>query len=169
MRNARLAGWRGAALGALALLAIVVSVGTFAAPDAGAQSPRDPSGLHCPPPMPPFPPIPCFDLGARDVATPIDDASRSTLSRTAQAQTYAETQSAQIQSTPPAAPTGLTATAGDGEITLSWNDPDDDTIIRYQYNVNHNDTSTGNLSGWGPWIAIPGSAAGIPPPTPSPA
>ena len=160
MRNARLAGWRGAALGALALLAIVVSVGTFAAPDAGAQSPRDPSGLHCPPPMPPFPPIPCFDLGARDVATPIDDASRSTLSRTAQAQTYAETQSAQIQSSPPAAPTGLTATAGYNSVTLTWNDPGDSSITGYEYNVNHNATSTGNFTGWGPWTVISHSAAG---------
>ena len=61
---------------------------------------------------------------------------------------------------PPAAPTGLTATAGDGEITLSWDDPNDSSIVAYEYNVNHNDTSTGNLSGWGPWTVIPHSAAG---------
>ena len=61
------------------------------------------------------------------------------------------------QSNPPDAPTGLAATAGDGEITLSWNDPGDSSITRYEYNVNHNDTSTGNFSGWTPWTAIPDS------------
>ena len=61
------------------------------------------------------------------------------------------------QSNPPDAPTGLAATAGDGEITLSWNDPGDSSITRYEYNVNHNATSTGNFSGWTPWTAIPDS------------
>ena len=60
---------------------------------------------------------------------------------------------------PPAAPTGLTATPGNGSVTLSWNDPSDASITRYEYNVNHNDTSTGNLSGWGPWTVIPGAGA----------
>ena len=60
---------------------------------------------------------------------------------------------------PPAAPTGLTATAGNGSVTLSWNDPSDSSITRYEYNLNHNDTSTGNLSGWGPWTVIPGAGA----------
>ena len=59
--------------------------------------------------------------------------------------------------TAPDAPTGLAAAAGDGEITLSWNDPNDSSITRYEYNVNHNDTSTGNLSGWSDWTAIAGS------------
>ena len=58
---------------------------------------------------------------------------------------------------PPAAPTGLAAAAGDGKITLTWNNPDDSSITRYEYNVNHNDTSTGNLSGWTPWYTVPGS------------
>ena len=60
---------------------------------------------------------------------------------------------------PPAAPTGLTAKAGDGSVTLSWDDPSDSSITGYEYNVNHNDTSTGNLSGWGPWTFIAGSGA----------
>ena len=33
----------------------------------------------------------------------------------------------------PARPTGLTATAGDREVLLEWNDPGDDTIESYQY------------------------------------
>ena len=60
---------------------------------------------------------------------------------------------------PPAAPAGLTATPNDGSVTLSWGDPADASITGYEYNVNHNDTSTGNLSGWGPWTAIAGSGA----------
>ena len=60
---------------------------------------------------------------------------------------------------PPAAPTGFTATAGDGSVTLSWDDPADSSIAWYEYNVNHNDTSTGNLSGWSPWTQIAGSDA----------
>ena len=63
------------------------------------------------------------------------------------------------QSNPPAAPTGLAAAAGDGQITLSWNDPGDSSITHYEYNVNHNDTGTGNLSGWTPWATVPGSGS----------
>ena len=60
---------------------------------------------------------------------------------------------------PPDAPTGLTATPGDGSVTLAWNNPDDDSITGYEYNVNHNDTSTGNLSGWSDWTAMAGSGS----------
>ena len=74
----------------------------------------------------------------------------------AQAETHAHTRA---QAQPAAAPTGLTATAGNGSVTLSWNDPSDSSITRYEYNLNHNDTSTGNLSGWGPWTVIPGAGA----------
>ena len=59
----------------------------------------------------------------------------------------------------PAAPTGLAAAAGDQSVTLTWADPGDSSITRYEYNVNHNDTSTGNLSGWSPWTAISGSGS----------
>ena len=34
---------------------------------------------------------------------------------------------------PPPAPTGLTATAGDRQVTLSWSDPSNSTISKYQY------------------------------------
>ena len=59
----------------------------------------------------------------------------------------------------PAAPTGLTATAGDGSVTLAWNDAADSSITGYEYQVNHNDTGTGNLSGWGSWQSIADSDA----------
>ena len=59
--------------------------------------------------------------------------------------------------TPPSAPSGLSATVGDESITLTWDDPSDGSITGYEYNVNHNDTSTGNFSGWGPWQSIAGS------------
>ena len=65
-------------------------------------------------------------------------------------------------STPPAlpgAPSGLAAAAGDGSVTLTWNDPSDSSITGYEYQVNHNDTDTGNLTGWGSWTAIDGSGA----------
>ena len=45
-------------------------------------------------------------------------------------------------------------------MTLAWDDPSDSAITGYEYQVNHNDTGTGNLTGWGEWTAIPGSGAG---------
>ncbi|MCY4450098.1 MAG: fibronectin type III domain-containing protein [Chloroflexi bacterium] len=49
----------------------------------------------------------------------------------------------------PAAPTGLTITAGEGSITLRWNNPGDSSITRYEYSL---DGST--------WIRIPNSGPG---------
>ncbi len=60
---------------------------------------------------------------------------------------------------PPAAPANLTASAGDGSITLSWDNPQNPTITGYEYNVNHNDTGSGNFSGWSAWQSIDGSDA----------
>ena len=60
---------------------------------------------------------------------------------------------------PPAAPAGLTATPGDGSVTLAWDDPGDSSITGYEYNVNHNATGSGNFSGWTPWTAIPDSGS----------
>ena len=60
---------------------------------------------------------------------------------------------------PPAAPTGLSATAGDGSVVLSWNDPSDASISGYELRVNHNATSTGKFSGWGAWQRIADSGA----------
>ena len=45
-------------------------------------------------------------------------------------------------------------------MTLAWDDPSDSAITGYEYQVNHNHTGTGNLTGWGEWTAIPGSGAG---------
>ncbi|WP_419936913.1 choice-of-anchor R domain-containing protein [Candidatus Palauibacter sp.] len=49
----------------------------------------------------------------------------------------------------PAVPAGLTITAGEGSITLRWNNPGDSSITRYEYSL---DGST--------WIRIPGSGPG---------
>ena len=59
----------------------------------------------------------------------------------------------------PAAPAGLSAAAGDASVTLTWSDPSDSSITGYEYQVNHNDTDTGKLTGWGSWTAIEGSGA----------
>ena len=48
---------------------------------------------------------------------------------------------------------GLTATAGNGEIALSWNDPGDSTITKYQYTQRSED------GGWAAWTDISGSGA----------
>ena len=53
------------------------------------------------------------------------------------------------------APSGLTATAGDQSITLSWTDPSDTTISKYQYRVSADGGTT-----WNPdWTDIPDSGA----------
>ncbi len=53
----------------------------------------------------------------------------------------------------PAAPTGLLAEAGDARVTLSWTDPDDDSITRYQLRQKKGGAA------WGGWTAISGSGA----------
>ncbi len=59
---------------------------------------------------------------------------------------------------PPAAPAGLTASAGNASATLDWKDPADSSITGYEFQVNHNDTSTGKFSGWSAWQSIDDSA-----------
>ena len=54
---------------------------------------------------------------------------------------------------PPAKPTGLTATAGDGEVVLSWDNPRDSRISLYQVQQRASGGS------WGGWVAIGSSDA----------
>ncbi len=53
----------------------------------------------------------------------------------------------------PAAPTGLSAEAGNGQVELTWTDPDDDSITRYQVRQKKGGAA------WGSWTAIPDSDA----------
>ena len=53
---------------------------------------------------------------------------------------------------PPDAPTGLMATPGDGQISLSWSNPSDSTITGYQYRLR-----TPADTDWQKWTIIPGS------------
>ena len=46
-----------------------------------------------------------------------------------------------------AAPTGLTATAGNGQVTLSWENPNNADITKYQYHIRIGDTGA-NWQGW---------------------
>ena len=57
--------------------------------------------------------------------------------------------------TVPAAPTGLTATAGDTQVTLNWTDPNDDTITKYQVRYGAGSTVPATAT----WDDITGSGA----------
>ena len=57
---------------------------------------------------------------------------------------------------PPARPTGLNATAEDDTILLKWEQAGN--VDRYEYQVNHNDTKTGKLTGWSDWANLDGSS-----------
>ena len=52
-----------------------------------------------------------------------------------------------------AMPTGLMATAGNTEITLTWTDPGNTAILYYEYQ------QKAGLAAFGPWTEIPGSSA----------
>ncbi len=51
----------------------------------------------------------------------------------------------------PAAPTGVTATAGNAQVTLSWGDPSNSDITKYQYRQKLSSSST-----WGSWTDFTG-------------
>ena len=55
---------------------------------------------------------------------------------------------------PPDAPTGLSATAGNAQVALSWADPDNSNIGKYQYRQ-----GSGSPFSWGSWTDIPNSDA----------
>ena len=64
--------------------------------------------------------------------------------------------SAEVRATPlapPLKPTGVTATAGHAQVTLSWANPDNATISKWQYQQKQGDGS------YGPWMDIPNSTA----------
>ena len=52
---------------------------------------------------------------------------------------------------PPARPTGLSATAGDGSVTLAWNDPANSSITGYEYRVRWAGVA------WSEWTTISGN------------
>ncbi len=65
-------------------------------------------------------------------------------------------ESAEVTATPialPAAPTGLTATVGDAQVTLGWTDPQNSTITDYQYQYKSGSDD------YGAWTAMMGSTA----------
>jgi len=62
--------------------------------------------------------------------------------------------SATPRPTAPPAPSGLTATAGDGKVDLSWTDPSDSLISKYRYRVSDDGGMT-----WGNWTVISTSSA----------
>ena len=55
----------------------------------------------------------------------------------------------------PAAPTGLRALAGDGSVTLSWDNPGDPSITHYEYRMREAPPA----AGWGSRRVVPGSHA----------
>ena len=57
---------------------------------------------------------------------------------------------------PPSRPTGLNATAQDDTILLKWEQAGN--VDRYEYQVNHNNTKTGKLTGWSAWADLVGSS-----------
>ena len=58
--------------------------------------------------------------------------------------------------TPPAAPAGLTATAGAGEVVLSWTNPSNAAITKYEFRQGTG--PVGSVS-WGEWTDIASSSA----------
>ncbi len=71
-------------------------------------------------------------------------------------QTTADPDSNEVTATPtaaPAKPTGLSAEAGNGQVELTWTDPDDGSITRYQLRQKK------GRAAWGSWAAIPSSDA----------
>ena len=64
-------------------------------------------------------------------------------------ESYSNTVTVTLADETPAQPTGFTAQAGDGEVILSWDDPGNADITKWQYEQNSNGT----------WEDIPGSGA----------
>ncbi len=60
----------------------------------------------------------------------------------------------------PDQPTGLTATAGNGQAALEWDDLDDDSVTEWQYRGDRYHPAKGRWTGFRNWTAISGSSAG---------
>ncbi len=60
----------------------------------------------------------------------------------------------------PAQPTGLTATAGNGQASLRWNALNDATVTQWQYRGDRYQPAKGVWVGFRGWTAISGSSAG---------
>ena len=58
----------------------------------------------------------------------------------------------------PAGPTGLTAARGNSRITLTWTDPSDASITKYQYRLKARPDADG--AAWGDWTDIPSGTSG---------
>ena len=56
---------------------------------------------------------------------------------------------------PPAAPVGLRAVAGDGQVTLSWDDPGDPSITGYEYRMRYAGVA------WGAWTPAGSGASAV--------
>ncbi len=116
----RSVGSGGRALLFIGLLALCAGLFSASTPPAEAQSPQDPS-VVCPPPMPPFIQVPCFDLDDRDSTLPIDDDSRNKLSpgQPSGAQPGPAVPTPPVPT--PAAPDNFAVNPGNGYLDLSWN------------------------------------------------
>ena len=127
-------------------------------PSAGPYDPPTPTPTPTPEPTatPTPTPTPTPEPTATPTPTPTPEPTATPTPTPTNTPTPEPTATPTPNPLPPAAPTGFTAAAGDGSVTLSWDDPANPSIARYEYNVNHNDTSTGNLSGWGPWTTDSG-------------
>ena len=60
----------------------------------------------------------------------------------------------------PKRPTNLAAAAGDQSVTLTWDDPSNTSIQRYEYRLNHNSTGNNRWTGWSGWTTMSGSGSG---------
>ena len=70
--------------------------------------------------------------------TGLTNGTQYTLASCARVNAFGEGAASTVTATPrapPAAPANLSATAGDGQVTLSWTNPGDNTIRKYQYST----------------------------------
>ncbi len=118
-------------MGSIRLLAAAALLALFGmllfAPPLAASS--DDSNTVCPPHIPPFPPLPCFDLDIRDIGTPIDDESKDKLDETNENLREQRGGNWGLPSIVPAdpgsvvsldAPANLNVTPGEGYLDISW-------------------------------------------------